>query len=119
MDLKKELTTAGVEPTGPCSAYPKERHEKLMAEHRERQGKPQVKASASEMAKGLLKTAGQAMSRGKVKAEVRKERYNTCKACPAFLADSKRCSECGCFMEAKTWVGGDPNMLCPLKKWTR
>ena len=119
MDLKKELTSAGVEPTGACSAYPKDRHERLMAEYRASQGKPQVKASAGQMAKGLLKTAGLAMRHGKVKAEVREERYDTCKACPAFNPDSKRCSECGCFMEAKTWVGGDPKQLCPLKKWSR
>lgn len=119
MDLKKELTSAGVEPTGPVSGWPQKRHEKLMEQHRAAQGKPKIKASAGKMAQGLIKTAGQAMRHGKVKAEVREERYDTCKACPAFNPDSKRCSECGCFMEAKTWVGGDPNMLCPLKKWSR
>jgi hypothetical protein len=119
MDLKKELTTAGVEPSGPCSAYPKERHEKLVAQHRASQGKPAVKASVGQMAKGLARTAGQAIRFGKVSAEVREERYDTCKACPAFNPDSKRCSECGCFMEAKTWIGGDAKKLCPLKKWSR
>ena len=78
----------------------------------------EVKASAGEMAKGFLKTAGQAMRHGKVSAEIREERYDTCKACPAFIEKTKRCSECGCFMEAKSWVAGDPDMLCPLKKWS-
>ena len=73
----------------------------------------------AKMAKGLMRTAGQAMRYGKVSAEVREERYDTCKACPFFDAESKRCKDCGCFMEAKTWVGGDPNMLCPQKKWRR
>jgi len=111
--------SAGVEPTGPVSAYPKERHEILMMQQQQGKDWPEIKVSAANMAKGMLKTAGQAMRHGKVKAEIRKERYDTCNACSAFNADSKRCSECGCFMEAKTWVGGDPNMLCPLKKWSR
>jgi hypothetical protein len=75
--------------------------------------------SAGKMARGLLKTAGQALRHGKVSKEVRDERYDTCKACPSFNAKSKRCNDCGCFMEAKTWVGGDPNKLCPQKKWSR
>jgi len=82
-------------------------------------GSPKVKASAKKMAGGLLRTAGQALRHGKVSAEIREERYDTCKACPAFIKDSKRCSECGCFMEAKTWVGGDPDALCPKQKWSR
>jgi hypothetical protein len=78
-----------------------------------------VKVGAGKMAKGLIKTAGQAMRHGKVSAEIREERYNTCKACPAFIEKTKRCSECGCFMEAKSWVAGNPNTLCPLKKWSK
>lgn len=71
------------------------------------------------MARGLVKTAAQAVSHGKVSKEVREERYDMCKACPAFIEESKRCSDCGCFMEGKTWVGGDPKQLCPQKKWVR
>ena len=78
-----------------------------------------IKASPSAMAKGLVKTAGQALRHGKVSSEVREERYDTCKGCPLFDAKSKRCNDCGCFMEAKTWVGGDPDTLCPQKKWSR
>lgn len=120
MDIQEELKSAGVYPQGPVSAWPQERNEKLMAVVAERNGRPRkVKASTGKMARGLLRTAGQAVRHGKVSAEIREERYNTCKACPAFLEDSKRCSECGCFMEAKTWVGGDKDLLCPLKKWSR
>lgn len=120
MDIREELKSAGVYPSGPVSAWPQERNEALMAtiggrvEHDKK-----VKASATKMAKGLVQAAGSMMRHGKVSSEVREERYNTCKGCPAFIEDSKRCSECGCFMEAKTWVGGDPKMLCPLKKWER
>jgi len=71
------------------------------------------------MAKGLVKAAGQAVMHGRVSKEIRDERYDTCKACPFFDAASKRCTGCGCFMEAKTWIGGDPDMLCPEKKWSR
>lgn len=75
--------------------------------------------SIGKMAKGLVKTAGQAIRHGKVSSEIREERYNTCKACPLFNPESKRCNDCGCFMEAKTWVGGDPDALCPQQKWSR
>ncbi len=81
--------------------------------------KKKVEARVGKMAKGLMKTAGQAVLNGKVSKEIREERYDTCKSCPFFVEDSKRCSDCGCFMEAKTWVGGDPDFLCPQKKWKR
>ena len=71
------------------------------------------------MAKGLVKTGAQAVTNGKVTKNVREERYDICKKCPAFNEKSKRCMECGCFMEAKTWVGGSPYELCPLNKWAR
>lgn len=78
-----------------------------------------IGASLSQMAINLAKTTGQAITHGKVSAEIREERYSTCKACPAFNSESKRCNDCGCFMEAKTWVGGNPDHLCPQKKWER
>lgn len=122
MDIREELKSAGVYPTGPVSAWPESRNRelaKISAKKLSAKPSSRVNASAGKMAKGLLKTAGQAMRHGKVSKEVREERYNTCKACPFFVEDSKRCSDCGCFMEAKTWVGGDPDMLCPQKKWSR
>lgn len=118
MNFREELKSAGTYPSGPCSAWPQERNVKLLDIAHKRE-QPGVKASKADMAKGLIRTAGQAMRHGRVSAEIRNERYETCKACPAFNSDSKRCSECGCFMEAKTWVGGDKNLLCPLKKWSR
>ena len=119
MDIREELKTAGVYPTGPVSAWPKARHDQLMASQSSVKHETQVKAGIGKMASGLLSTAGQAIRRGKVSAEIREERYDTCKACPFFVEKSKRCSECGCFMETKTWVGGDPNKLCPKQKWKR
>lgn len=119
MNLRDELKSAGTYPEGPVSAWPKSRHEELMGANKPKQHAKRVNASASKMAGGLLRTAGQAIRHGKVSAEIREERYDTCKACPFFIEDSKRCSDCGCFMEAKSWVGGDPNTLCPQKKWSR
>ena len=143
IDIEKELSYEGKPPAGPCSAWPEQRHYELMAsvtgatviERKSGDGKRiyevvsssaeaiarknKVEASAGTMLRGLARTAGQAMMHGKVSSEIREERYNTCKACPFFVEDSKRCSECGCFMEAKTWIGGDPNALCPKQKWSR
>ena len=121
MDVKEELKSAGVYPTGPVSAWPKERHDKLMASTSSKAKSAPVKAGPGirRMASGLVRTAGQAVRHGKVSSEVREERYDTCKKCPFFDAESKRCKDCGCFMEAKTWVGGDPDLLCPQNKWSR
>ena len=78
---------------------------------------PAVKVGIRQMAGGLLKTGAQALVNGKVSREVREERYETCKQCPAFRPNDKRCSDCGCFMEAKTWIAGPPEKLCPRNKW--
>lgn len=121
-DIREELKSGGVYPTGPVSAWPEERHKRLLrtsAKQVESRAQPKISATAGQMAKGLIKTAGQAIMNGKVSQEIRDERMATCKACPFYNADQSRCSECGCFMEAKTWVGGDPNMLCPKQKWER
>lgn len=46
--------------------------------------------------------------------EKRDERYAICKACPHFIAMTRQCSECGCFMKAKTWLR---RAECPVGKW--
>tara|TARA_Y100001973_G_C5196194_1_gene334419 strand:+ start:1700 stop:2083 length:384 start_codon:yes stop_codon:yes gene_type:complete len=117
-EIREELKSAEVYPTGPVSAWPQERHNDLVLRMNGETAQP-VRASFKDMAKGLVRTAGQGIRYGRVSGEIREERYDTCKKCPYFLEDSKRCSECGCFMEAKTWVGGDPDLLCPKKKWSR
>lgn len=116
----EQLRSGGTLPTGPVSAWPKSRNEGLTAAAKTNQPHAtKVRASAAKMASGLFRSAGQAVLHGRVSAEVRNERYDTCKACPFFIEDSKRCSECGCFMEAKTWIGGDPKLLCPKQKWAQ
>lgn len=116
MNLAEELRSAGVLPTGPVSAWPKERND-LLTKQETPQHATKVKATPMQMAQGLVRTAGAALANGRVTEEVRNKRYDVCKACPAFIEDSKRCSECGCFMEAKTWVNADAKILCPLNKW--
>lgn len=123
MDIREEMKSAGVYPTGPVSAWPKSRNESMAAElidaRRGTDSRNRTGVTAAKLAGNLMRTAGQAVRHGKISSEIREERYDTCKACPFFNAESKRCNDCGCFMEAKTWVGGDPDMLCPQKKWSR
>lgn len=126
MDIREELKSGGAYPEGPVSAWPQERNESLLGFRQKEQDRilklqAGLKASptAGKMVGNLFKTTKMALQHGKVSEEIRKERYDTCKSCPFFNAESKRCNDCGCFMEAKTWVGGDPDMLCPQKKWSR
>lgn len=124
MKLKEELKSGGVYPTGPVSAWPQERNEALMSNGLIRiEPAPDLPnhkmPTIGAMAKNLAKTTGQAIMNGKTTREIRDERYATCQACPAFNPESERCSECGCFMKAKTWIAADKDLLCPLKKWER
>jgi hypothetical protein len=116
-----------VYPTGPCSAWPKERNDNTMInpvngnlidkdgnEIESLADQLKIKATTLDMAKSLTVTTVKAFTRGRLNKEDRDERYNTCLNCPSFIRHSKRCAECGCFMSAKTWVAG---ATCPLGKW--
>jgi len=132
--------SAGMPPMGPVCLWPKARHlaslnsaenpdrwdtkEEVDSRIRAAEILPQdqatkVNASKLKMLKGLASTASQALRGGRVSSEIREERWKTCQSCPALVKKSKRCSECGCFMEAKTWVNGNAKALCPLQKWDR
>ena len=121
----EDLRSGGVLPTGPVSAWPQERNvagEGLELETRKIDAvthDTEVKASLGAMAKGAIGNAMKFARNGKVSFELREERMATCKSCPHFIEQTKRCSECGCFMEAKTWIAGDPKILCPKAKWAR
>ena len=121
--LKEFLRSGGELPIGPCSAWPRARNKQ--AQDIVRDGVSQgpharkVRASLGKQVRNLAKTASQAAVGGKVTSEVREERMSTCRGCPSLIQDSERCSECGCFMAAKTWINADPNKLCPLQKWSR
>ena len=135
------FVSAGVMPIGPVCLWPIERHAASLngaenpdkwdtaeevngrvaaAEKAIAEGAPQaekVRIGAGRMMQGLAKTAASAVVNGRVSKAVREQRLATCKGCPALIKASNRCSECGCFMTAKTWIAGDPKQLCPLKKW--
>jgi len=49
-----------------------------------------------------------------VSEEKAEERYEICKECPHFLAISKQCAKCGCFMHLKTKL---VHAECPINKW--
>lgn len=42
------------------------------------------------------------------------ERYSLCLDCPLFNKVTKTCTECGCFMAAKTKLA---LAVCPIGKW--
>lgn len=46
--------------------------------------------------------------------ELRKKRLEICRECPEYNNLTKQCSQCKCFMPAKTWL---ENAFCPLRKW--
>lgn len=129
MLTEKQITEAlscdGVEPTGPVSAWPRERNIQLHRQHQmqtdaaRREWEKEEKADLKKMAGGVVKTALQAARNGKVSKEVREARMETCKGCEFFKPDSKRCSLCGCFMEAKTWIAGPKHNLCPKDRWSK
>lgn len=41
-------------------------------------------------------------------------RMSLCHGCEFFIQDDKRCTKCGCFMEAKTRL---KKAFCPVHKW--
>ena len=110
-----------VYPTGPCCAWPQDRNElhKTLPNEEEvrkmiKEQSPKIKAGISQMAKGFIETSVKLVKNGTLTQGERDSRYQICLQCPSFVQSSKRCSECGCFMEAKTWISG---AVCPLAKW--
>lgn len=110
-------------PSGPCSAWPKERNAaapEARKIYRPTNGYQSignattVKATAGEMVAGLAKNVAGAVIHGRVSQVERDQRYETCKHCPELIVDSNRCAQCGCFMTAKTWFKA---AKCPLGKW--
>ena len=118
-----QFKSAGVLPSGPISPWPQGREIRTLESFQQSSGgvrhATDVKATLGQMTKGLASTASMALRHGNVDPAIRTERWETCQKCPEFIKDSKRCSLCGCFMKAKTWVNGDPRLLCPAKKWLR
>jgi hypothetical protein len=81
---------------------------------------PKELPSFKDMVKSLAGTAGD-VARGVLDGEgllvaedIYNERINICNSCP-FLTENKRCTKCGCFMEAKTRL---KKTYCPIDKWS-
>ena len=122
IDSIEDLRSGGVLPTGPVSAWPKERNVAGKSMKGSSTGvihDKKVEAGLGKMARGLAQSIKTAATKGQVIPPIREERMDTCRQCPHFIEDTKRCSQCGCFMEAKSWLNGDPKQLCPAKKWVR
>ncbi len=64
----------------------------------------------------FVKAAAQHAMSGfnRVSAEEKEKRLEICKSCEFYIAHSKRCSKCGCFLEAKS---GWSSQHCPIGKW--
>lgn len=73
-----------------------------------------------DMAKGFLGSAKDVLlgafqgEHTLVTEEVYTTRMSICEACEFFRKSDKRCSKCGCFMEAKTRF---KRTFCPIHKW--
>jgi len=81
---------------------------------------PKDLPSLKDMAKGFIGSAKDVLV-GAMQGEdilVTDEVYNTrmsiCNGCEFFRKEDKRCSQCGCFMEAKTRF---KKTYCPVNKW--
>lgn len=81
---------------------------------------PKELPSVGDMAKGLLSSAKDIVSgvvHGEgllVSEEVYTTRMSICSTCEFFRLEDKRCTQCGCFMEAKTRF---KKTYCPVHKW--
>lgn len=49
-----------------------------------------------------------------VDEEIFNSRLDICTACPLYLQDSSRCTQCGCYMKNKAMF---KKMSCPIGKW--
>ena len=81
---------------------------------------PNELPSLKDMAKGFLGSAKDVLV-GAIQGEdvlVTEDVYNIrmsiCNDCEFFRKEDKRCSQCGCFMEAKTRF---KKTYCPIHKW--
>lgn len=76
--------------------------------------------SFADMAKNLFGSAKDIVAgavRGEgilVEEQVYIDRMNICNNCEFFKRDEKRCTKCGCFMEAKSRF---KKTYCPIHKW--
>ena len=71
---------------------------------------------AGNLAVSIKDAALQFLKSGKVMVydDIRNTRLAICYTCDAYIKEQKRCSRCGCFVEAKARMSG---AKCPIDKW--
>lgn len=76
--------------------------------------------SMTQMAKNVLGSLGRAVKSAatgqgvKVTQETAEARLAICRSCPFFRHADERCSKCGCYLAAKTYLRAEK---CPVGKW--
>ena len=65
--------------------------------------------TVKDVAKGVMQGEGVLVTE-----EIYNTRMNICKGCEFFIQETKRCTQCGCFMEGKTRL---KKAFCPVHKW--
>jgi hypothetical protein len=107
-------TLAAADPTkwGPALAE----HERQLAEGPPKPNAPSKLPPLREMAANFVVDAFIHVLNGLPRAPwgLAARRMRICKKCPLFIAESERCSKCGCFLSTKTaWKLSS----CPEGKW--
>ena len=77
---------------------------------------PSLKEQAKNLAK-MAKVLADDTIKGKrllTSKKEQEERLSICKACNYYDDQQVRCTQCGCFLEAKVKVAGQ---YCPVHKW--
>jgi hypothetical protein len=116
----------GVDKNDPCSSCPKKRWgpdyvcgSDLFPQEQNLSNSERKYPSMVEMVRSIAVSAkqeAQSILSGKepVSKEEHETRYKTCESCEFFVAKSKRCYKCGCYMPIKTtWR----SQKCPIGKW--
>jgi hypothetical protein len=67
-----------------------------------------------EVAEAAATAAKEAFSNLAVSEADRDSRYAICKECPHLIQSTTTCTQCGCFMAAKTYLA---DVECPIGKW--
>jgi len=50
----------------------------------------------------------------KIDDSIKKQRLDSCESCPLFVRQSRRCSQCACFVDVKVTFGRE---ACPVGRW--
>jgi hypothetical protein len=89
--------------------------ERAFAELRARYAPPPVAAQLRSLAGAVAAECGAALAGEQPVTDAQKaNRISICEACEFFTISDRRCSKCGCWVEAKA---GFRTQSCPVAKW--